>query len=119
VMVVDDNEDAARALGEALEFQGHQVKVVFSAPDALALAAQFQPDVGLLDIGLPGMDGYELALRLRQQSARPLRLIAVTGYGQDSDRQRAADAGFDHHLTKPVDLSRLEALLVVGQIPAA
>jgi signal transduction histidine kinase/ActR/RegA family two-component response regulator len=116
VMVVDDNEDAARALGEALEFQGHEVKVVFSAPEALALAARFRPDVGLLDIGLPGMDGYELAVRLREQpGGESLRLIAVTGYGQDSDRRRAAEAGFDHHLTKPVDLARLDTLLAEGQ----
>ena len=112
VMVVDDNEDAARALGEALEFQGHEVKVVFSAPEALALAARFRPDVGLLDIGLPGMDGYELAVRLREQpGGESLRLIAVTGYGQDSDRRRAAEAGFDQHLTKPVDPRVLDGLL--------
>jgi signal transduction histidine kinase len=112
ILVVDDNEDAARALGEALELMGHTVKVVFSAPDALALAPQFQPQVGLLDIGLPGMDGYELAMRLREQpGAGSLRLFAVTGYGQDADRQQAREAGFEYHLTKPVELRRLDALL--------
>jgi signal transduction histidine kinase len=112
ILVVDDNEDAARALGEGLELLGHTVKVVFSAPEALAVAPQFQPQVGLLDIGLPGMDGYELALRLREQpGAAALRLFAVTGYGQDADRQQARDAGFEHHITKPVDLCRLDELL--------
>jgi signal transduction histidine kinase len=112
ILVVDDNEDAARALGEGLELLGHTVKVVFSAPAALALAPSFQPQIGLLDIGLPGMDGYELAMRLREQpGAADLRLFAVTGYGQEEDRRQAREAGFEQHLTKPVELSRLEALL--------
>jgi len=112
ILVVDDNEDAARALGEGLELLGHTVKVVFSAPDALAMAPLFHPQVGLLDIGLPGMDGYELATRLREQpGAADLRLFAVTGYGQESDRRQAREAGFEQHLTKPIDLTRLESLL--------
>ena len=112
VMVVDDNEDAAQAVGEALELMGHEVHVMFGAPQALASEGELLPDVCLLDIGLPGMDGYELAQRLRQQAGRrPLRLIAVTGYGQDGDRRRAAEAGFDSHLTKPVDLTTLDGLL--------
>ncbi|NYE60680.1 signal transduction histidine kinase [Duganella sp. 1224] len=112
ILVVDDNEDAARALGEGLELLGHTVKVVYSAPAALAEAPRFRPQVGLLDIGLPGMDGYELALRLREQpGAGALRLFAVTGYGQDADRQKAHDAGFERHLTKPLDLARLDELL--------
>ncbi|MBP1204745.1 signal transduction histidine kinase [Duganella sp. 1411] len=112
VMVVDDNEDAALAVGEALELMGHTVHVMFGAPQALEREGALRPDVCLLDIGLPGMDGYELAQRLRQQAGqRPLRLIAVTGYGQDAARRRAAEAGFDGHLTKPVDLATLDALL--------
>ena len=112
VMVVDDNEDAARAVGEALELLGHQVRVVFGAPEALSTEDVLRPDVCLLDIGLPGMDGYELAQRLRQRAgARRLRLIALTGYGQDNDRRRAAEAGFDSHLTKPVDLMTLDRLI--------
>jgi CheY-like chemotaxis protein len=111
-MVVDDNEDAAQAVGEALELMGHEVHVMFGAPEALVSEGTLRPDVCLLDIGLPGMDGYELARRLRQQAGqRRLRLIAVTGYGQDGDRRRAAEAGFDHHLTKPVDLTTLDGLL--------
>ena len=116
VLVVDDNEDAASALGELLALQGHDVKVVFGAPAALAQEPVFAPQVCLLDIGLPGMDGYELARRLRAQGGdRTLRLVALTGYGQDSDRQRAAVAGFDHHLTKPVDWRLLEQLLRAGE----
>jgi CheY-like chemotaxis protein len=112
VLVVDDNEDAARALAEALELMGYTVHVAFSAPEALALAPQLRPQVGLLDIGLPGMDGYELAMRLRQLPGMDgLRLFAVTGYGQDADRQQAMNAGFEHHLTKPVDLGRLDSML--------
>ncbi|MYM67872.1 response regulator [Pseudoduganella sp. FT55W] len=112
IMVVDDNEDAARALGEGLELLGHKVSVVFSAPEALLLAPQFRPDVGLLDIGLPGMDGYELAMRLRElDGAQSMRLFAVTGYGQEADRRQAMAAGFEQHLTKPIDLTRLITLL--------
>jgi signal transduction histidine kinase len=112
IMVVDDNEDAACALGELLTLHGHTVHVAFGAPEALRQEPLFQPQVCLLDIGLPGMDGYELAQRLRQHSGgRALGLVAITGYGQDSDRRRATDAGFDHHLTKPVDLAALAALL--------
>jgi CheY-like chemotaxis protein len=112
ILVVDDNEDAARALGEGLELLGHTVKVVFSAPAALAVAPVLRPQIALLDIGLPGMDGYELAVRLRELPGNEdLCLFAVTGYGQEADRQRAREAGFEQHLTKPVDLGRLEALL--------
>ncbi|MYM31343.1 response regulator [Duganella sp. CY15W] len=112
ILVVDDNEDAAHALAEALQLLGHVVRVAFSAPAALEAAAQWVPQVGILDIGLPGMDGYELAARLLEQAGKtPLRLIAVTGYGQAADRQRALAAGFECHLAKPVDLVRLDALL--------
>ncbi|WP_373991767.1 ATP-binding protein [Duganella sp. BuS-21] len=116
IMVVDDNEDAARALGEVLELFGHTVKVVFGAPEALALAPEFRPQVGLLDIGLPGMDGYELAARLRgMRCGETMRLIAITGYGQEADRQQAMAAGFEQHLTKPIDLTRLDQLLKGAQ----
>jgi signal transduction histidine kinase len=114
ILVVDDNEDAASALGELLTLHGHSVEVVFDAPSALAAAPLFKPDVGLFDIGLPGMDGYELAQRLRQRHGEqdaPLRLFALTGYGQESDRRRAAEAGFDAHLTKPIDVAALLELL--------
>lgn len=104
VMIVDDNADAADLLAEFITHAGYRVAVAHDAPEALALALQFFPDVAVLDIGLPVMDGYELAERLRQQLAgRALYLIALTGYGQDSDGRRSRSAGFSHHLVKPVD----------------
>jgi signal transduction histidine kinase/ActR/RegA family two-component response regulator len=106
VLVVDDNRDAAELLAEALGVAGHDVRVAFDGPGALHLAAAFRPDLGLLDIGLPVMDGYELARRLRE--AHPdVGLVAVTGYGQREDVERARRAGFDGHLVKPVELGRL------------
>jgi CheY-like chemotaxis protein len=109
VLIVDDNADAADSLAMLLKFHGHETYVAYSAKEALAHLESFKPDVGLLDIGLPQMDGYELSKQLRampQLSA--LRLIALTGYGQLEDRQRARAAGFDDHLVKPVDLPALE-----------
>jgi signal transduction histidine kinase len=112
ILIVDDNEDAARVLQDLLEIDGHRVEVALNGPAALRLAPVFQPDVCLLDIGLPGMDGYELAQRLRQQiQHKSLRLFAVTGYGQNEDRRRAAAHGFDEHFVKPLDIARLNALL--------
>lgn len=110
VLVVDDNEDAARVLREALKELGHEVMVATDGPSALELVEDFKPEVALLDIGLPGMDGYELARRLRRLPGMPagLRLVAVSGFGQKDDRQRSLEAGFADHLIKPV---RLEALM--------
>jgi CheY-like chemotaxis protein len=110
VLVVDDNPDAAELLSEVLSAIGHDVEVAFDGPRALELARTFLPDVALLDIGLPVMDGYELARRLRDR-ADGLRLVAVTGYGQESDRQRAREAGFDAHIVKPVEFDALRAAL--------
>ena len=109
VLVVDDNQDAAEMLSAALSELGHEVKVANDGPSALKLAQQFQPQIALLDIGLPVMDGYELARRLLESRDRSvgLQLIAVTGYGQDSDRRRALDAGFTEHLVKPINLQSL------------
>ncbi|MGN6105017.1 MAG: ATP-binding response regulator, partial [Kofleriaceae bacterium] len=106
ILVVDDNDDAALTLKKALERLGYAVAIAHDGPAALRAATTFEPDIALLDIGLPVMDGYELAQRLLAQ--RQIHLVAVTGYGQESDRKRTADAGFAMHLTKPVDLSRLE-----------
>jgi signal transduction histidine kinase/ActR/RegA family two-component response regulator len=104
VLVVDDNLDSAAMMADLLEMNGHQIWVAHDADAALTLANQYGPDVALLDIGLPGTDGYELARRLRRDPAtQGMRLIAVTGWGQDGDRERARDAGFDAHLTKPAD----------------
>ena len=112
VLVVDDNVDAARLMSDALELVGHETRVAFDGPSALGIAAEFRPDAALLDLGLPLMDGYELAQRLGalNDTERPI-LIAVTGYGQVSDQQKSLAAGFDAHVVKPVDVPRLIAQL--------
>ena len=112
ILVVDDNVDGARTLASILEMQGHQVTVAHSGPTALELAASAAPDVVILDIGLPGMDGYSVArtLRGRPDTAKTL-LIAVTGYGQPDDVNEARNAGFDSHFVKPVDLDGLVAII--------
>ncbi|MBS1816862.1 MAG: response regulator [Acidobacteria bacterium] len=107
VLIVDDNRDAAEMIGAALQMHGYTTAVAFDGPDALALAPSFQPDVALLDIGLPAMDGYELAGRLRAMGLTGLTLVAVSGYGQVTDQERSHEAGFDAHLVKPVDLDQL------------
>src|ERR1700755_3295119 len=94
VLIVDDNEDAANSLAMLLKLSGHETAPVYSAADALSHAATFRPDVVLLDIGLPGMDGYEVAQQMRELPGfRNVRLVAVTGYGRSEDRIRARDAG--------------------------
>lgn len=112
ILVVDDNQDSAESLALLLELHGHEVRTAFAGPAALETASTFRPDVVLLDIGLPGMDGYEVARRLRADDHRSL-LVALTGYGRDDDRQRSQEAGFDHHLVKPVDLEELARVLEV------
>jgi signal transduction histidine kinase/ActR/RegA family two-component response regulator len=112
VLVVDDNRDAAESLGEALGELGYQSRVVHDGAAALLAAEEFRPDVALLDIGLPVMDGYELASLLRAQlGAAAPRIVAVTGYGLDADRARSEAAGFCAHLVKPIDLDQLESLV--------
>ena len=112
VLVVDDNADAAETLALVLTQLGCETRVAYDGPSALAIVETFQPELALLDIGLPVMDGYELARRLRERpSTAKMRLVAVTGYGQKSDIELALGAGFDGHLVKPVDLARIEALL--------
>lgn len=105
ILVVDDNVDAAEMLAEALRLAGHEVREEHDGPSALAAVAEFHPDVILLDLGLPGMDGFEVARRLRADSSlAKARVIAITGYGQDVDRIRTAQLGIERHLVKPVDL---------------
>jgi CheY-like chemotaxis protein len=112
VLVVDDNRDAAESLAELLELWGSTVQVAFNGADALSAATGFHPEVVLLDIGLPDTDGYEVARRMRQRKdLQGVLLAAVTGYGQEDDRRRAREAGFDLHLTKPVDPEVLRDLL--------
>jgi CheY-like chemotaxis protein len=112
VLIVDDNEDAAHMLSDAVAALGHTTEVAHDGPSALEIVEAFQPDVALLDIGLPVMDGYELGRKLRSLTSLPrMRIVAVTGYGQASDQDRSHAAGFDAHLVKPVQLSRLVSLL--------
>jgi CheY-like chemotaxis protein len=114
VLVVDDNPEAASALGDVLELAGHKVVTADDPVAALDVAHQFAPDVCILDIELPIMDGYELGKRLREQEPRCV-LIALTGYSHEHNRSRSQDAGFEHYLVKPVDTDRL--LRIVGEAP--
>jgi len=112
VLIVDDNNDAATTLEILLKSLGHETRVVHTGPEALDVAPEFKPDVVLLDIGLPGIDGYEVARRLRAlQSGRLFRIVAVTGWDQEADRRRSEEAGFDMHLVKPVAPADLEKAL--------
>ena len=112
LMVIDDNRDAAESMSMLFELWGHEVVCIFDGRAALDTAAKFRPDAVFLDIGLPGMDGYEIAERLREiPQASRIVLVAITGYGQDEDRRRSREAGIDHHLVKPVAPDALLKLL--------
>lgn len=114
ILVVDDNEDAAGTIAEVLVELGYEVQIAHDGPSGLKMALQFKPNICLLDIGLPVMDGYDLARRIREIESMPpdLRLIASTGYGQEVDRRRSKDAGFNSHVVKPVNLEVLLANVV-------
>jgi CheY-like chemotaxis protein len=112
ILVVDDNVDAAESLAKLLRISGHEVNTTYTGLTVADAVAEHRPNVILLDIGLPGLDGYEAARRLRAApGGERLLLIALTGYGQESDRQRSREAGFDHHLVKPLDFAAFESLL--------
>jgi len=112
ILVVDDNRDSAGTLRMMCELSGHQVHTAYDGLDAVEAAAKFQPDVILLDIGLPGLNGYEAARRIRcQPRDKDLMMVALTGWGQKEDRDRSKEAGFDAHLVKPVDFDALKKLL--------
>ena len=112
ILVVDDNIDGAQSMMALLQMSDHEVELAFDGPSALVAARAWRPDVVILDIGLPGLNGYEVAKRLRKDAEfGQAILIAVTGYGHESDRQNSRDAGFDHHLTKPTDYAELEKLI--------
>jgi len=111
ILVVDDNEPAADALAKLLAGNGHEVMVAYDGPGALAKAAHTQPQAAILDIGLPGMDGYELGARMRQRYGSSVVLVALTGFGQREDQEKALQAGFDEHLVKPVSISDIERVL--------
>jgi CheY-like chemotaxis protein len=112
LLIVDDNVDAAEVLGEALRVLGFDVRVAFDGPAALAAAASFRPELALLDLGLPVMDGYELALRLRELCGPCVPLVAITGYGQEADRERSRCVGFREHLVKPVELDLVRRVIM-------
>jgi PAS domain S-box-containing protein len=111
ILVVDDNVDAADSLGMLLKVLGADVRVAHDGRDALAMFPEYMPAVVLLDIGMPGMDGYEVARTIRARHGSEVTIVALTGWGQDKDRQRAREAGFDHHLVKPAEIDALQALL--------
>ena len=112
MLVVDDNGDSAESLALLLALAGHETHVAHDGPEALTRADALRPDAVLLDLGLPGLSGYEVCRRLRVEPwAREIPIIAITGWGQDDDRQRSKDAGFDAHLVKPVVFAELTALL--------
>jgi signal transduction histidine kinase len=119
VLVVDDNRDAASSLSAVVELMGHEVRIGYDGQRAIEIAEEFRPDVVLLDLGMPGIDGYETCRRIRRHAwGNEVRLVAVTGWGQDEDRRKSAAAGFDEHLVKPVKPEALEALLGDLRSPA-
>jgi CheY-like chemotaxis protein len=117
ILIIEDNADAREALRVLLELEGHTVEAVEEGQQALEVARAKDPDIALVDIGLPGIDGYEIARRVRARDARRPVLIALTGYGQPEDRRRATEAGFDEMLVKPVDPTTLTELLATLEIP--
>ncbi|MEO5693360.1 MAG: response regulator, partial [Usitatibacter sp.] len=111
VLVVDDNEDAADSLATLLDVMGYEVRTAYDGPEAIKAADEFQPAVALLDIGLPRLSGYDIARHVRQKRGAEVLLVAITGWGQEEDRRRAREAGFDHHFTKPADFDQLIKLI--------
>lgn len=111
ILVVDDSVDSAETLGELLKIWGHDVRLAHDGPSALAAAREYKPEVVLLDIGLPGMDGFAVATELRKEGLGGRILVALTGYGEQQDRDRTQKVGFDHHLVKPIDPDTLQKLI--------
>jgi CheY-like chemotaxis protein len=111
VLVADDNADALEMMRLMLDLKGHEVRIAADGLQAIDVAERFQPHIAFLDIGMPRMDGYEAARQLRDRFGSGLVLVALTGWGQDEDKHRAAQSGFDHHLTKPPEPEVLEALI--------
>jgi CheY-like chemotaxis protein len=117
ILIIEDNPDARDALRLLLELDGHVVEAAGEGAEGLQIAQAKNPDIALVDIGLPGLDGFEVARRLRAGGGRRPVLVALTGYGQPEDRRRATEAGFDALLVKPVDPSTLTSLLITLEIP--
>lgn len=119
ILIADDNVEGGQLLRALLEQRGHEVAVAQNGEDAVRLAKEFLPQVGMLDIGMPGMNGYAVAEHLRRDpDHRGMFLVAVTGWSQEEDKRRAIEAGFDAHVTKPADPDELQALLA-GRFPRA
>ncbi len=120
ILVVDDNRDSADMLAMSLRMMGHDVRALYDPLQVVASALDFHPDLAFLDVGMPVLNGFALAAQLRVQqwpgNRRP-RLVALTGWGQDEDRRRSADAGFDHHLVKPADLDLIESVCLQVSAP--
>jgi len=115
ILIVDDSRDGSESLAMLLRVLGAEVALAHSGHQALESVETFHPDVVLLDIGMPGMDGYEVARRIRASPTNQhISLIALTGWGQDEDRRRSVAAGFDHHLVKPADIEQLRQLIMVA-----
>ena len=113
ILIVDDNRDAAESLARLLERSGHEITICYDGLSAPGAAETFRPAVVLLDLGLPGLDGLEVARRIRSETwGKGMILIATTGWGSAADRRRSSEAGFDHHMVKPVDLDELEKVLM-------
>lgn len=111
ILIVDDNRDLATSLARLLGLLGHQVEVVFDGRKGIEVARTYQPQVLLLDLGLPIVDGYQVARTLREEGYHDILIIALSGYGQEEDRQRSREAGMNHHVTKPVDVKTLAELI--------
>ena len=112
VLIVDDNRSAAEVLAAALDVLGHAARVAFDGREALASLAEFEPDLVILDIGLPGMDGFEVARAIRARpDMREVRIVALSGWGRPEDRRLSMEAGFDRHYAKPIGLDELEVIL--------
>jgi CheY-like chemotaxis protein len=112
VLIADDNRDAADSLAEILRMDAHEVVVAYDGIAAVTVFAEFRPDVAMLDIGMPQLNGHQVAQRIRSADPeRRVTLIAVSGWGQGKDKETSQQAGFDHHLTKPVDFSQVDTLL--------
>jgi CheY-like chemotaxis protein/nitrogen-specific signal transduction histidine kinase len=111
VLVADDNNDAGESLAMLLRLDGHEVQLATNGAQAVELFDRMKPEIAILDIGMPGLNGYEVARRIRQKARNDVMLIAVTGWGQEADKARAAESGFDHHFTKPVEPAVLSALV--------
>jgi CheY-like chemotaxis protein/anti-sigma regulatory factor (Ser/Thr protein kinase) len=116
ILVIEDNDDAREALVAGLRLDGHMVEAAGTSGEGIEMAARLRPDVIILDIGLPDTDGYEVARIIRTKLGSGVRLVALTGYGQEADRRRAAEAGFDAHLTKPVSPEQLAAVIAEAAI---